>query len=519
MTSVKRLFLLATLGVATFSLSGCGSGGSVSSSATVATTPVKLDLSWAARTKAINAPASALSAVVTITSTAIKGGSVSFPAVDRSDSTPAYTQSYVSPTSVPAGPVLLSVTFFAEKSGKGAVVATASKSYNLATDGTGAGDVLVSGKVQTISVTGSSSLTVGASQSFGISALDGSGNTVAISAGSVAFALKSGSNALSLTNTGQATGLAVGSAEVTATLDGKTSEAFKLSVTAPSGAVAVVASGQGVAVGASQKLVYAFTDATGTPIAVDPNRVTFEVTSGNDTLTLAADGTITGLKIGQAQVKVKIPGLESATQLVVVRPAGATVNVAIAEQQSVKVGESKKLTFTATDANGQALPLGTSGVVFAVKSGGDTLELAADGTVTGKNAGFAVLTATVAGVTSAPQSVFVGDVVTNASGLKYLEMTVGTGNQPQPHGNVTLHYTGTLLDGTKFDSSRDRGTPATFNLDGVIKGFSEGLSTMKTGGRRLLIIPGKLGYGESGTGSIPPNATLVFDCELFEVNP
>ncbi|MFH7024592.1 MAG: FKBP-type peptidyl-prolyl cis-trans isomerase [Heteroscytonema crispum UTEX LB 1556] len=110
--------------------------------------------------------------------------------------------------------------------------------------------------------------------------------------------------------------------------------------------------------------------------------------------------------------------------------------------------------------------------------------------------------------------------ITTASGLKYVELKVGTGATPKPGQIVLVHYTGTLENGTKFDSSRDRGVPFDFPLGTgqVIKGWDEGLSTMKVGGRRQLIIPPELGYGANGAGGvIPPNATLIFDVELLGV--
>ncbi|MEA5618846.1 FKBP-type peptidyl-prolyl cis-trans isomerase [Cronbergia sp. UHCC 0137] len=111
-------------------------------------------------------------------------------------------------------------------------------------------------------------------------------------------------------------------------------------------------------------------------------------------------------------------------------------------------------------------------------------------------------------------------VETTASGLKYVKLTEGTGAIPKTGQTVFVHYVGTLEDGTKFDSSRDRGQPFSFKLGlgQVIKGWDEGLSIMKVGDRRQLIIPPELGYGARGAGGvIPPNATLIFDVELLEI--
>ncbi len=109
---------------------------------------------------------------------------------------------------------------------------------------------------------------------------------------------------------------------------------------------------------------------------------------------------------------------------------------------------------------------------------------------------------------------------TTASGLQYVDETVGDGPSPQNGQTVRVHYTGTLTDGSQFDSSRDRGTPFSFVIGRgkVIQGWDEGVLTMKVGGRRILTIPGDLAYGPQGyPGVIPPNATLVFDVELLGV--
>ncbi|MCE2674188.1 MAG: FKBP-type peptidyl-prolyl cis-trans isomerase [Microcystis aeruginosa K13-05] len=110
--------------------------------------------------------------------------------------------------------------------------------------------------------------------------------------------------------------------------------------------------------------------------------------------------------------------------------------------------------------------------------------------------------------------------VTTDSGLKYIDIVEGTGESPQKGQKVTVHYTGTLTDGKKFDSSKDRNQPFTFTIGvgQVIKGWDEGVASMKVGGQRTLIIPPELGYGARGAGGvIPANATLLFDVELLGV--
>lgn len=114
-----------------------------------------------------------------------------------------------------------------------------------------------------------------------------------------------------------------------------------------------------------------------------------------------------------------------------------------------------------------------------------------------------------------------GDMQSTGSGLRYIDEQVGDGASPQSRQNVSVHYTGWLTDGKKFDSSRDRGQPFSFAIGtgGVIRGWDEGVASMKIGGKRRLIIPPDLGYGERGTpgGPIPGNATLIFDVELLGV--
>lgn len=112
-----------------------------------------------------------------------------------------------------------------------------------------------------------------------------------------------------------------------------------------------------------------------------------------------------------------------------------------------------------------------------------------------------------------------GEVKETASGLRYIDEVAGDGAAPR-HGQVVVaHYTGWLTDGTKFDSSRDRDQPYAFRigLGAVIGGWDEGLATMKAGGKRRLIVPPDLAYGDNARPGIPPGSTLIFDVELLEV--
>jgi len=112
-----------------------------------------------------------------------------------------------------------------------------------------------------------------------------------------------------------------------------------------------------------------------------------------------------------------------------------------------------------------------------------------------------------------------GEKITD-TGLKYEDLVEGEGKVAEANQKVSVHYTGWLTDGTKFDSSLDRNDPFSFPLGGgrVIRGWDEGVQGMKVGGKRKLTIPPQLGYGSAGAGGvIPPNATLVFEVELLEI--
>ncbi|MDP9237631.1 MAG: FKBP-type peptidyl-prolyl cis-trans isomerase [Chloroflexota bacterium] len=112
-----------------------------------------------------------------------------------------------------------------------------------------------------------------------------------------------------------------------------------------------------------------------------------------------------------------------------------------------------------------------------------------------------------------------GPIQTTPSGLRYIDEKVGDGASPASGQKVTAHYTVWLTNGTKVDSSRDRNQPYTFAIGqgAVIKGWDEGVLTMKVGGKRRLIIPSNLGYGAAGKPPVPPNAELIFDVELISV--
>lgn len=121
---------------------------------------------------------------------------------------------------------------------------------------------------------------------------------------------------------------------------------------------------------------------------------------------------------------------------------------------------------------------------------------------------------------TAPASTATAGEVTTASGLGYRVLVEGTGPSPRATDNVTVHYRGTLADGTEFDSSYRRGQPATFPLNGVIRCWTEGVQRMKVGGKSRLTCPPQIAYGSRGAGNvIPPNATLTFEVELLSITP
>lgn len=501
---MKRRGFLMLSGLAI--VAGCGGGAPE----IPRETRLKLDIVWPERTRALDAPAGALSAVATIESLA--GGTASFPAIDREAALPGYTQNWTSATVCPTGVVYLTVRFFAGRGGLGSLVGTAAKTVIIAADGTGAGTIAVEGKIDTIAVSGPASVRVADNATYNITAKDAAGATIAVEPGAASFALSGESTALSLVANGTATGLSVGSSAIVATLGSKVSEAFAITVTAPTGAKAVIAAGQSVDVGESKKLVASVTDSSGNAVTIDPSLISYEVTVGAENLEITADGTMTGKSLGTATVKFTAGELSTTGTVAITADVLTTVD----PFQSVLPGNTIALTAKVTDRGGTPItPPGS--VTWTRVSGSDTLELAANGEARGLAIGVATVRATVVGVSSPAQTVLIGDVHLSETGLRSFDSVVGTGAEAQTNSNLTVHYTGWLLDGTKFESSRDNGEPASFNLGGLIKGWKEGIPGMKVGGKRFLVIPPDLAYGDGGSSKIPPKSTLVFEIELISI--
>jgi hypothetical protein len=451
-----------------FAAAGCGGGGgddpgpSPSPSA-AATTRLKVGLSWATRGRAVNAGSSALSVVFSLSGgDPATGGPVTFPALDRRDAAAGYDETYTSPTEVRTGAYTLTATFYAAKGGTGTVVGRLTRQFTLGADGNGPGisDTLTpDSAVASLTIRDEGYIALGQQRDLAFVAKDGLGNTLDISQGSAVWTLLNsggaegvGPAAVGLNAAGQVTAAALGTASLAATVDGKQSAAYTLTVVPAGIAAVLVPAFQSVGVGATQTL----------------------------------------------GIQVFVPG-------------GTEIPVA---------------------ASGREFFLAAQPTGAPVGGGADVLTLVnAGGVVTGRAPGFAVVQAAVTGIAgTVKQTVLVGDVISVTSGpyagLRYVDVTVGNGASPTPNtGLVQVQYTGSLLDGTKFDSSRDRGNPATFSLNRVIAGFSggigggEGIAPMKIGGRRIIVMPPNLGYGDRPQGDlIPANSTLVFDVELLNAN-
>ena len=285
-----------------------------------------------------------------------------------------------------------------------------------------------------------------------------------------------------------------------------------------------IAAGQKVNVGDTLALTATATDVNGATVALSQSSLLFSATpslvSQDNIATLTPDGSITGKGVGGFILQVSVDGVTSDSQTVNVQVAN--LKVAVPEQQSVKVGETKAIALTTTDNNNNVVPVSAGAISYTIVSGGDNLTIA-KGQMTGVKTGFAVINSTVGGITSANQTVFIGDIQTTSTGLKYFDGAMGTGDVISKSGDtLSVNYTGTLLNGSQFDSSRTPGrTPFEFPLGAgqVIKGWDEGFQGIKPGTRRYLIIPANLAYGEQARTGIPANSTLLFDTELLTIKP
>lgn len=214
--------LFCTLLAAALFASGCGGGSGGGGGGGTTTAPVKMTISWAARSRTINAPSSAQSATLTLVGANPSGGDFIYT-VNRNVSPGAYSQDYTSTASAKIGKTTATIVFYAGAGGAGATVGSATAVVTIAADGTGIGDVAVTGTVATTTVNPGQFLKIGATLQLTFSVRDAKGVLIAVTPGSATWAVVSGPSILSVTPDGIASGIAQGSAGVTATVDGKVS--------------------------------------------------------------------------------------------------------------------------------------------------------------------------------------------------------------------------------------------------------------------------------------------------------
>jgi len=276
-----------------------------------------------------------------------------------------------------------------------------------------------------------------------------------------------------------------------------------------------IPAGQTIPVGDTTNLRFLARASDYTTIALSDGSVFFKLVSGATALSLEPNGLATGKATGAATIQASADGIESENAQVNVNLGVATVEVPAG--QSVGVGENKTLTVIAKKANGGVVDIPAGGVSVVATEGKEHVTLSSNGAISGLGIGTTKVTATVSGVTSAVSDVTItiGPEIKSSTGLKYREMKLTNGTPAANGKTATVKYRGTLTDGTEFDA----GT-FDFKLGAgqVVKGFDEGVVSMKVGGQRLLTIPPDLAYGENPpTDKIPVNATLVFDVTLIAI--
>ncbi len=314
----KRGQWIAGALIGAMAFAGCGGGGSDNNTVT-RTTPVKLDISWAARSRAVNAPSSALSAVVTLKGANADGSDFTFP-INRDAAPAAYVKTYVSTLPATVGAHPLTVNFFAAADGAGANVGVASTTVTINADGSGIGDVVTAGVVASAELTANQSLVVGQTKDLAFAARDSSNNLVAVSPGSATFTVTSGGDKLQITG-GQAAGVGVGTATATATVDGKTSVPQTIGVSSAVNRLEAVSSTTGLLYGTVRARVRGITDASA-PITVTVGSVTSATAHVAYTDTKApTDSSVNG-----GAVDFRVPyGLSSGSQNVVVTVGGVNL--------------------------------------------------------------------------------------------------------------------------------------------------------------------------------------------------
>lgn len=333
------------------------------------TTPLTLQINWGARSRALNAPASALSAKV-ILQKAIADGSDFSWTINRNANLAAHNETYTSIVPVKVGKTTLQAEFRAEAGGSGAVVGTAAASVTVTDNGGGIGDIVTAGTVASVEIAAGQTLTVGQTAQLTAAVRDAGGALLAVSPGSLKFSVGDGGDTLQVSASGEATALKAGTAAVTAAADGKTSAAQTVTVKAPPANIGISISPQTVSVVAGKTQTFAAT-VTGTENAA----VTYSVQEG------AAGGTITAAGVytapnqsGSYHVAAtsQADSTKTAIAAVTITPATGGAVYSVIDLGTLPVGDPNALTY-ATDINNNSEVVGyisysASGVGVAARS-------------------------------------------------------------------------------------------------------------------------------------------------------